>query len=156
MTATPDLVFRRLEAGDEELLGNLAAAEAGVDDPGSVNFGVAGPAVPFRGEEVFGLFIRGSLAGAAWFRPPVGGWAEVVGLLLAKSWWNTGLSVWMLGELARTADLSGAEGIRARIGHASPAAGESLADAGFEGPDPEEEGYPVGEWRRRAGAARLQ
>ncbi len=147
MSATPKLTFRRLEDPERELAGELAASAAGWNVPYVERFGRLDGRTPPAGEP-WGLFIKGSLCGLAWFVPPVGGGAEVAALLVAKNWWRTGLAAWMLEELAKAAGQAGAGEIVVRLAGDGAAAGEILVDAGFSGPDPEDETYPDGEWRR--------
>ena len=152
MPAAEKLVFRRLEDGERELAGELAASAAGWNAPEMERFGkMEGPAP--AAVEPWGLFIKGTLCGLARFVPPVGKSAEVTALLLAKSWWRTGLSAWMLEELAAAAGRSGASEILVRLSGAGGAAGEILVEAGFSGPDPSDAAYPDGSWRRSAGGS---
>lgn len=153
MSAIPDLQFRRLEESEYELAAALAGAAQPSDDPGSINFGAGALATRSGDSELWGVFIRGGLGGVACFAPS-SGWAEVRALHLARDWRRTGLAEWMLTELARTASLSGGVGVVVRIASGTPAVGEMLADAGFSGPDAEDEGYPNGEWRLGSGLAR--
>ncbi len=146
MTATQKLLFRRLDETEKELAGEFLAAAAGWTGPKAERFGLAAGGSPAG--EAWGLFIRESLCGLAWLASPTGGAAEVTGLVVARNWWRAGLAGWMLEELTRAASLAGAADLLVRVAGDGGATGEILADAGFSGPDPEDETFPDGEWRR--------
>ena len=148
MSEMPNLDFRRLERLELELAAELTAAPESAD-PKSENFGTVAIG-PQSGEEIWGLFIKGTLAGAAQSGPVSGDAAEIKALFLARRWRRTGLSVWMLEQLCREAGSAGARNISVRIDGAPFSVGEVLEDAGFSGPDREDERYPAGTWTRSA------
>ena len=150
MDTQPDLQFRRLDATDMELALALAESCFGLDDPGNLCFGLAPQGPLVAGGEAWGAFERGNLVGAAWMLPPNGGMNEVVAIALPRKRWGHGLFNWMLDELARSASLSGSRELLVRISAGGPGLAEALTDAGFLGPDPEQEDFPRGEWRRPA------
>lgn len=139
MSVTPDLEMKRLEGIDRELAMSLAASVHGIDDPRSECFGLAPDGAPEKGGDGWGVYIRGGLAGALWFAAP-----EITAVALPKGRWGMGLLLFMAGELARTAP----DGLVVRLAGGGPGLGEALADAGFSGPDPEDESYPAGDWVR--------
>lgn len=147
MSAADELIFRRLEDRELPLLDGLLGM-AVVDDPATECWGVTPGAMPVNAGEIWGLFIRDSLAGALWLRDPQRGVAEVAALVLPRKRWKMGLMTWMTGEIAKEARSRGAVELLARLEPCSPALAEEMEYALFTGPDPEEEGYPDGEWRR--------
>lgn len=146
MSAMQDMVFRPLESGEQSLVEGLVAT-AVVDDPQSESWGVENHALPAHPGRGWGVFIRDGLAGALWVRDPAGGVAEISALVLPRGRWGMGLPVWMAEQVSRR--LGGVE-LRVRVKHGGRALGESLEDAGFAGPDVEDETYPAGEWTRAA------
>lgn len=149
MSSTPDLVFRRLESDEVELASALAASAHAPEDAQNESFGLASDGSSPQGE-TWGLFLRGTMAAALWVSPPNGDTLELTAAAIPRGRRHMGLLAWMAGELARAASLAGMGTLLIRIGEGEPGLGESLADAGFSGPDPDDDGYPRGEWRRPA------
>lgn len=147
MSGVDDLVFRRLQDGELPLLDGLVAL-AVVDDPQSECWGVTPGGVPSDAGEVWGAFLRDGLTGALWFRGPRRGVGEITALVLPRKRWKMGLMAWMTGEIAKEAKSRGAVELLARIDPCSPALAEEMEFVLFTGPDPAEENYPNGEWRR--------
>jgi hypothetical protein len=147
MSAADELSFRRLEDRELPLLDGLLAM-AVVDDPASECWGVAPGVMPRNAGEIWGMFIRDGLAGALWFRDPQRGVAEVAALVLPRKRWKMGLMTWMTGEIAKEAKRRGAVELLARLDPCSEALAEEMEFALFTGPDPTEDNYPNGEWRR--------
>ncbi len=147
MPVADDLTFRRLKDEELPLVDGLVAL-AVVDDPQSECWGVSEGRVPPGAGEAWGAFIRDGLAGALWFRGPQRGVVEITALVLPRKRWKMGLTNWMTAEIAKEAKARGAVELLARINPCGPALAEELEFAFFTGPDPEEDGYPAGEWRR--------
>lgn len=147
MSSTPDLVFRRLEREEMDMAAALAASAYAPDDAYNESFGLVSDGPPGQGE-AWGLFLRGTLAAALWATSPEGETLELAAVAIPRGRRNMGLLAWMAGEMARTASLSGAKALLVRVLEGGSGLGEALADAGFVGPDAEEETFPLGEWRR--------
>lgn len=148
MPTVADLLFRKLEDPDMELALALAASCYGVDDPKNESFGLTPEGPPAAGGEGWGIFMRGSIACVGWIVPAREGMAEITGAAIPRGQWFKGFLVWMADEWSRRG-MAGADGeliVRADGGGWGLA--EALTDAGFWGPDPEDEGFPRGEWRR--------
>ena len=142
MSGRPDLEFRQLDDSERELAFELAAVGA-PDVAGTESFwtedggGFAPPG------NVWGLFIRDSLTGAAWLLAPPGGQVVVTALALPRKRWGMGLATWILRQFAT---MHPDREIRVEIASASPRLGEALLEAGFNGPDPEANTFPTGTW----------
>ena len=144
MPNEPDLDFRLLKPDELELAEALASP--GVpDDADAEAFGVPAGGTTSLAGTPWGLFVRGALSGVAWLNAPAGGSAEIVALYLPRGNWKIGLAAWMLEELARIASISCSETV-VNLKTGGAALGDALETAGFIGPDPEDEGYPVGKW----------
>lgn len=149
MSVTPELLFRRLGEDEIDLALGLAASVVPLDEPLCEAWGIGPDGTPLPGAEVWGLFMRGTLAGAAWLSAVHFGTVEIMSLALPRGRWGMGLVVWMAGEAAREAASGGAEELLVRLVNGGSKLGELLEDSGFSGPNIESEDYPRGEWRRR-------
>lgn len=147
MSGADELTFRRLMDEELPLLDGLVAL-AVVDDPQSECWGVAQGRVPPNAGEIWGAFLRDGLTGALWFRGPQRGVGEITALVLPRKRWKMGLMNWMTGEIAKEAKSRGAVELLARIEPCSAALADEMEFAFFTGPDPTEDTYPNGEWRR--------
>lgn len=147
MSAAPDLLFRRLTGEESPLAAALADTVAGVDDPRCEAWGLADPGRMRNGDDVWGLFVRDALAGAAWVRGPSEGVMEISALALARRRWGMGFVSWMAEEILRAAPEECRE-VVVNLDRGGPALGEALEDAGFVGPGATDAGYPVGVWKR--------
>lgn len=147
MSVEPDLQFRLLKEAETEQLAALIANLSGETPPYREAFGLAEAAVSEAEVERWGLFVRGTLCGAVWLKRIPGDGGEVRGMLLADGWRKTGLSEWMLGELAKSIGISGNGRLYAVLNGVGEIMGEVMTDAGFQGPSPDDETYPNGEWR---------
>lgn len=154
MSMVNDLVFRRLEGGDEDELALALAESVPVGAPAGEVFGLAEGKPPPGAGEAWGLFIRDGLSGVAWMAVPPTGPAKVSALVLPRGRWGMGLASFMLERLAATAAENGRDtAVSLSVG--DDALGEALLIAGFSGPDPEDESFPLGDWNRpRTGPVR--
>ena len=155
MSDTLHLSFGALPAAELELAQSIAKSE-NRRDPESESFGldfaVAAPG-SFR---VWGLWIRGALAGAVWVLPvPGSGSAEVRALALARGWRRLGLATWMLVRLGALLEAEGIGELRVTLTGGGTAVGRELDAAGFRGPGAETPAYPVGEWLLRTSRGNL-
>lgn len=147
MSASPDLEFRRLTDEELPLAAALADSVGAADDPRREAWGLTAIPPPAQGGGAWGVFVRGSLAGAAWVDASAADVLEIAALALPRSRWGLGLAAWMAREIAREVP-DGCREILIRLDGGPPSLGEELEDAGFAGPGVDEEGYPKGEWRR--------
>lgn len=150
MPAANDLVFRRLNGGDEEELALALAESVLVGAPAGETFGLIDGKPPPGSGEAWGLFIRGGLAGAAWLATPPSGPALASALVLPRGRWGKGLAAFMLERLADAAAERGRD-LAVSLLTGDAALGEALTSAGFSGPDPESGTFPLGGWLRRRG-----
>lgn len=148
MSATPDLILRRLSEEEKDLALGLAASVTAFDDSRCEAWGIAPDGAPPSDAEPWGLFVRGTMAGAAWFSNAKQGTVEIAAMALPRGRWGMGLVVWMAGEASRQVGAAGAGELLVRLESGGRKLGELLEDAGFFGPDVEDENYPRGEWRR--------
>ena len=143
-TANPDLYFRPLENEELELADALAEVGA-APLPQSESFGLATLPAFKANSEVWGLFIRDTLSGVAWFDRSVAGPLPVRALALPKRRWGLGLSTWVLQQIA---NLEPDRDMEIALDAGGKELGLALEEAGFTGVDPEAETYPVGIWTR--------
>lgn len=149
MAITQELAFRELAADEWDLAAGLAASSLAPEEEESESFGLGPEGPPAPPVRAWGLFMRGGLAAALWLRPPAGESQEIAGVAIPRRRRRMGLFVWMAGELSRSLAGAGIRELRVTLTEGAPAVGEALAEAFFEGPDPEDGNYPAGEWRRR-------
>lgn len=148
MSAVDELVFRPLKDEEMGLVDGLVANVV-IDDEKSECWGVTPGVMPANAGEAWGMFLQGGLTGAAWFRDSKTGVVEITALVLPRRRWRMGLMVWMAGEIAKEARARGAGELLVRLTQCSAGLAEEMEFALFTGPDPTEEGYPNGEWRRQ-------
>lgn len=145
MAATPGLVFRPLGAGETPLAMSLAASTLGLHDPRCEAWGVGPQGAPNAAGEAWGIFEGDILAGAAWLRRLEDGALELSAFALPRRRWGMGLLLWMMDNIVRNEAQKALE-LRIHLDCGGPSLGELLEDAGFSGPDIEDEGYPSGDW----------
>ena len=145
MTASPGLVFRRLAEEDMPLAVSLTASMTGQGDPKCEAWGVDGEELPDDAGEAWGIFEQDILAGAAWLKRADDGALELNVFALPRRRWGMGLALWMIDNIVRNEAHKALE-LRIHLDSGGPALGEMLEDAGFTGPDIEDEGYPKGDW----------
>lgn len=146
MTDVPSLEFRKLAVVDAELAVELAAAEP-PDDPETESFGLSRLGQPLAGEG-WGLWIKGSLSGAAWLTTNTPDSGEILALVLARGWRRVGLTAWMLDGLVAAAAAAGCVRVTAKVDRGGRNLGAELVEAGFTGPDDVAENYPIGDWSK--------
>lgn len=145
MTAMPDMEFRRLEGEERELAVGLADSLAGVEDAKFEGWGLEQGADALHYCELWGVFIRGGLAGALWLTAG-GGVAEIKALALPRRRWGMGLVQWLISRLTESAKKSGAATLAITLTSGGEHLGEILEESGFSGPNLAEETYPAGKW----------
>lgn len=145
MAATPGLVFRPLAAEELPLALSLAASMTGLDDPKREAWGVGPQGASDAAGEAWGIFEGDILAGAAWLSRLEDGALEVGTFALPRRRWGMGLLLWTLDNIVRNEAQKALE-LRIHVDGGGPSLGELLEDAGFSGPDVEDEGYPKGDW----------
>lgn len=147
MSASPDLEFRKLVVSEAPLAVSLAASVGDMGDPRCEAWGLDPSGAPPSGGETWGLFMKGTLAGAVWLHRPETDVLEISGVALPRRRWGMGLILWMVDELVQKA-AEGCREIVVNLDNGGPSLGETLEDARFTGPPPGSPGYPRGEWRR--------
>ncbi len=147
MSMIDDLDFRPLESGEMPLVDGLLAS-ADVTDAKSECWGVEPGKPPAAPGQAWGVFLRGALTGVAWLRAPVGGEAEISGMLLPRGRWGMGLLVFSAGRLADEAKRQGATALAANLAVCGWRLADELEFALFEAPDNEDKDDHRGKWIR--------
>lgn len=145
----PLLVFKRLTPEEEKLAVGLAAS-INPEDPGE-SWGTHPDGRPNAAKQVWGVFQDEALISAMWLNASPGGVARITCMAVPRRRHHAGLLAFMMSELAPKFAKAGGKAIVATIERGGDALGDSLADAGFIGPELDDDNYPAGEWRRDLG-----
>ncbi len=146
--ASDPLQFRPIPPEDLELARELANAIP-KDAAAGETFGLE-RGIPPAPAEMWGIYIKDTVSGVGWLTKSADGkTAAIPALAIGNGWWNLGLGSWLLEKLA--AEAKGCEvTVTLPDGETRHALGDMLSEAGFHGPEKEDnETYPAGEWRRR-------
>ncbi len=148
MAAQDDLEMKLLAGENLETALALAESIDGLDDPHCEAWGVPVPATALHAGKGWGVFVKGTLAAALWITGNPTGVGDVVAFAIPRRRWGTGLTSWMLEEIAKILGGHGCKQLRIILTGGNGYLAEALEDAGFKGPTLRDAGYPAGEWKR--------
>ncbi|MCC8109793.1 MAG: hypothetical protein LIQ30_12285 [Planctomycetes bacterium] len=144
-----DLVLRLLPENELEMAASLLPSETDRTDPRCECFGDLPKAPLSSGDKIWGIYNHGTLTGVIYLQPNAEEkLVHVRVIALPRGRWGMGLSTWMLEEAYKIVKRGKFDEMRITLETGTLAVGEAIMDAGFKGPDLEEETFPIGEWTR--------
>ncbi len=148
MATVPHLQFRPLQPDEKPLALEIAAS---LDTAGGDNCEVFGLAELNKQRDVpaWGLFIKGELCGCLWYRAEPNANIRVIAITLPRSWWNMGLSEFMMQQVGQASRKDGSTTMTVVLSDAGTHFGEILDDAGFVRQEDENIPFPDGTWLKR-------